>query len=167
MEKFKDFIYDKNDIVIALVIVLLASFIILGRVNAIMDYPNTLQAAVTPTTENPATTDPNTPAVVTPETPETPVVETPETPAVVTPVTPPVVTPTQPSTPPVMISVTIPSGSSGDAIAGILVTAGFVKQKSDFLTAVSAAGAEKKLKAGTFKIPNDSNISQVIAIITK
>ena len=164
MEKFKDFIYDKNDIVIALVIVLLASFIILGRVNAIMDYPNTLQAAVTPTTENPATTDPNTPAVVTPVTP--PVV-TPETPAVVTPITPPVVTPTQPSTPPVMISVTIPSGSSGDAIAGILVTAGFVKQKSDFLTAVSAAGAEKKLKAGTFKIPNDSNISQVIAIITK
>ena len=66
-----------------------------------------------------------------------------------------------------MISVTIPSGSSGDAIAGILVTAGFVKQKSDFLTAVSAAGAEKKLKAGTFQIPNDSNISQVIAIITK
>jgi len=39
MKKFKDFLYDKNDLIIVLLIVLIAGFIIFNRINAIMDYP--------------------------------------------------------------------------------------------------------------------------------
>lgn len=42
MKKFKDFVYDKNDIIIALFILVLAALVIVWRMNAIMDYPKTL-----------------------------------------------------------------------------------------------------------------------------
>ncbi|HPR24120.1 MAG TPA: hypothetical protein PLM92_02900 [Bacillota bacterium] len=41
MSKFKDFLYDKNDIMVALVILIVAAVIIFFRINAIMDYPST------------------------------------------------------------------------------------------------------------------------------
>ena len=42
MKKFRDFIYDKNDILIALLILIVAVLIISWRMNAIMNYPRTL-----------------------------------------------------------------------------------------------------------------------------
>lgn len=39
MERFRDFIYKKNDIIVALVILVVALVIISSRVAAIMDYP--------------------------------------------------------------------------------------------------------------------------------
>lgn len=42
MKKFKDFLYDKNDILIALLILVAAALIITWRMNAIMEYPSTL-----------------------------------------------------------------------------------------------------------------------------
>ncbi len=44
MEKIKDILYDKNDILVALIIVAIAALVILFRVNAIMDYPHLLVA---------------------------------------------------------------------------------------------------------------------------
>ena len=41
MKKFKDFLYDKNDIIIALLILVVASLLI-WRMEAIMEYPKTL-----------------------------------------------------------------------------------------------------------------------------
>ena len=38
MDKFKDFLYNKNDIIIALLILMLAAAIIYNRVDAIMNY---------------------------------------------------------------------------------------------------------------------------------
>jgi|GEM_PF-6953786 len=38
MRKFKDILYDKNDILVAVVILLVAAAIIFFRINAIMDY---------------------------------------------------------------------------------------------------------------------------------
>ncbi len=175
MEKFKNFIYDKNDIVIALVIIIVATFIITGRINAIMAYPQTMleqaQGEVASDPAAPAVTDPvaggpdgsNAPVVSSPVV-ENPVVEAPSV------VTPPVVPPTASNTPPATgaeIKVTLPFGSTGDAIANILISSGLIAQKSDFMSAVAAAGAEKKLKAGTFKIPAGSTPAQVVAIITK
>lgn len=157
MEKFKDFIYDKNDIVIALVIVLIAGFIILGRVDAIMNYPETLMEEAQQFTD--AVTDSaiaSTGAITTNSS-----IGAATGSAVGTGTT----TPTQPTHEVVYIYVTIPPGASGDSIAGILITAGFITEKSQFLNAVAAAGADKRLKAGTFKIPNDSNPAQVVNII--
>lgn len=42
MDKFKDFLYNKNDIIVALVILLVALGIIFFRISAIMDYPKAL-----------------------------------------------------------------------------------------------------------------------------
>ena len=42
MKKFKDFLYDKNDIIIALLILVIASLLIIWRMEAIMEYPKTL-----------------------------------------------------------------------------------------------------------------------------
>lgn len=41
MKSLKDIIYDKSDIVVALLILLIAAAIIINRVDAIMDYPYT------------------------------------------------------------------------------------------------------------------------------
>lgn len=42
MNKFKDFFYEKNDIIIAIIILLIAAGLIFWRVDAIMRYPETL-----------------------------------------------------------------------------------------------------------------------------
>lgn len=42
MERFKDFLYNKNDIIVAIVILLVAATIIFFRIGVIMDYPSTI-----------------------------------------------------------------------------------------------------------------------------
>ncbi len=42
MKKLKDFIYDKNDIIIALLILVIAALIIFWRLNIILEYPKQL-----------------------------------------------------------------------------------------------------------------------------
>ena len=42
MKKLKDFIYDTNDILIALLILVIAAAVIMWRMNVFMDYPKTL-----------------------------------------------------------------------------------------------------------------------------
>lgn len=42
MKKFKDFLYDKNDLIIALLVLIAATLIIIWRMDAIMEYPKTL-----------------------------------------------------------------------------------------------------------------------------
>ncbi len=42
MNRLKDFLYDKNDIVLSLVILVLAGLLIAWRMDAIMNYPSTL-----------------------------------------------------------------------------------------------------------------------------
>ena len=46
MRKVKDFFYDKNDIIIVLIILAVAAFIIYTRIGAIMDYPEQLAREV-------------------------------------------------------------------------------------------------------------------------
>jgi len=41
MKSLKDIIYDKSDIAVALLIIIIAAAIIINRVDAIMDYPST------------------------------------------------------------------------------------------------------------------------------
>ena len=164
MEKFKNFIYDKNDIVIALVIIVLATFIITGRINAIMAYPQSMLNQPQGAADTPAVNSPEVPGI---KNPVIPPVTVPPAPVVKPPVTvPPANTPPPPATG-TLITVTIPSGSTGDAIAKILISSGLIAQKSDFTSAVAAAGAERKLKAGTFKVPTGSTPAQIVAIVTK
>ena len=45
MEKIKDFIYDKNDILVALLVLALAALLIFWRMDVIMEYPEKIFAA--------------------------------------------------------------------------------------------------------------------------
>ncbi len=56
MKGLKDFIYDKNDIIIALVILILAALLIVWRMDVIMEYPQTLaqETGTTDTTDETA-----------------------------------------------------------------------------------------------------------------
>lgn len=61
MKALKDFLYDKNDILIALAILLIAGLIITWRMDVIMDYPETLakETDTTTTTEESAIENPD------------------------------------------------------------------------------------------------------------
>lgn len=48
MSKLKDFIYDKSDIVVALLIISIAGLIVFSRIDAILSYPETFAASVKP-----------------------------------------------------------------------------------------------------------------------
>lgn len=56
MKRLKDFFYDKNDILIALAILVIAALLIIWRMEVIMDYPKTLaeQTGTVSTTEEEA-----------------------------------------------------------------------------------------------------------------
>ena len=53
MKKFKDFIYDKNDIIIAVLILAVAALIIFWRLSVILEYPKQLLGNDEPNVENP------------------------------------------------------------------------------------------------------------------
>ena len=60
MEKIKDFFYNKNDILVALLILVIAAAVIVFRIDAIMEYPKTLVDQQNQTVEeNIAPTDAN------------------------------------------------------------------------------------------------------------
>ena len=56
MNKIKDFFYNKNDIIIVLIILIAAGLIIYTRISAIMDYPETLAQQTTQASESKETT---------------------------------------------------------------------------------------------------------------
>jgi len=56
MNKIKDLLYDKNDFLVALVILCIAAFVIFTRINHIMDYPHVMTADGSSTTNVQVTT---------------------------------------------------------------------------------------------------------------
>jgi len=62
---------------------------------------------------------------------------------------------------------TIPAGSSGEKIAELLLQNGLIASKKDFLNMLVEKKADTKLKAGTFNIPAGSGLADIIKIITK
>ncbi|MDO4711726.1 MAG: endolytic transglycosylase MltG, partial [Peptostreptococcaceae bacterium] len=64
-------------------------------------------------------------------------------------------------------TITIASGSSAGSIAGTLKSNGLISDTNAFLNKVVASGKENKLKAGTFTIPSNASVDQIINILTK
>lgn len=167
--KIKDFIYDFNDILVALLILAVAAGVITWRVADIMAYPEYLakqqDIVIAQKPEEPdvdmsgvdltiddtvienINTDPEdaNAEVIGTGTPEN------ETPAAAVGET----------------KITIPSGTPASKIADILYDSGLITSTSDFLSALTAQKADTKLKAGTFTIPAGSNMDEIIAILIK
>jgi hypothetical protein len=65
------------------------------------------------------------------------------------------------------VSFTVEPGSSSQEIAAQLKAAGLIKSEQEFLDLLIAYGLETKLKAGTFVIPSDASVDDVIKKLTE
>ncbi|MEG1583918.1 MAG: hypothetical protein RR131_05420 [Anaerovorax sp.] len=173
MEKFKNFIYDKNDIFIAVIIICIAALVIVNRVGAIMAYPSALSASANTSVQEPSDEKPtDTPA--SPSKGETPPGNTnnssDQKPSDDTKATQkkPSDNPTKKGAAPVVnYSIYVEPGSTGTQIADSLLKVKLIDTKDEFVTAVNSAGVASKLKAGTFIIPSNATLEQTIAILIK
>lgn len=171
LEKLKDIFYDKNDIIVALMILIAAGVIITHQVESIMSYPQLLAAQVQQAQNEEESikaqseTEGSQDAQGEGSGDEAQRDETQRDDDQ-----------SQSAQPQsnsgefktsVSRTVVIPTGSHSTSIASILVNAGLVPSQDAFLSAVSAAKAETKLKAGSFTIPAGSTLSDVVSILTK
>lgn len=177
MNKIKDFIYDKNDLLVAFFIVISAALIIMMRVDIIMAYPLTLDIDSEKVPANPPRVSGN----ITPPTGEeqegtdtggeqegTDAEEEQEG-------TDKDVTSNEESnkdnnasSDPAsdFVTIKIEYGATAGQIAQLLIDSGLIATKEVFYNAIADAGAETKLQAGSFKIPVDAPLSKIIHIIT-
>lgn len=173
MERWKDMFYNKNDIFLALVILLVAGFVIYDRVDAIMEYPQALALEQEQNATSPAEQDPSAETATTPEAKpvEEPVQEgtpnqtqqpaaQPQQPATSQ---KPAQTPVQQAT---KVQIDIPSGTTEATVGKMLVEKGFISDKSSFIQALEAAGKTGKVQAGKFTIPSDATMEQIIDLLT-
>ena len=124
MNKIKDFFYNKNDIIIV-------------RISAIMDYPETLaqqNAKAQQTTQAS-------------ESKETTAAASSESSAAET------------------VEITISDSDDSVAVATKLYQAGLVSSDTEFQSYISNMGKESSLKSGTFQIPKGSTDEQILNII--
>ncbi len=167
MGKLKDLIYDTSDVIVAVIIVLIASVIIAISIGNILDYPSFIAEQQQQENENFGLAVPMGDEENTAEEPSVPVEPTPEA---ITPepeqVTPPVEE-TPVVTTPQNYTVVINSGESMSSIAQKLVNLGLFTSPQHFTTTVVNLKADNAIKAGTFTIPSSSTPEQVIQILSR
>ncbi|MDR1068507.1 MAG: endolytic transglycosylase MltG [Clostridiales Family XIII bacterium] len=161
----RNFLYNKSDVLVAAVIVIVAIIIIWSRIDAIMksDNPSATKQPAKTTTEQ-AGTD----AAADDDTVQPPAGDagagSQGTTAADQTSTGEGMAPLADGT---EVTLTVQSGMSSDQIAVALKDAGLIASSDEFNTAVTAKGAEKKLRAGSFKIPAGSSVDAIIDILTK
>jgi len=162
----RDFFYNKGDVFIAVLIILIAAFVIYIRVGVIMDYSATgdNRASLWPFGSGPSTSEttgdggrnpgPH-PGEAPPEDED------------------PVVTPPVEEDPPIVydpgateIQITVNAGDAASTIADKLFAANLIMDRPAFLDAVMTQGADSLLKTGTFTIPMGASNEEIIAILT-
>lgn len=158
MNKFRDLLYDKNDIFIAIIIMLIAVFIIVWRIDSIMAYPQTIALAAA---ENNAG-DEQTQYSGTKGSDTDGDVRTPGSAQGDDNANAKTGTDTKASG---AFSVYINYGDSVGTIADYLVTLGFFKTNQEALAAIEKAGAAQKLQAGTHTIPRTATPEEAIAAL--
>jgi len=180
MKKIKDVFYDLNDILVALIIVAAATLIILTNIDSILNYPTVLAeemqtpAEDTPTiyAENPPIQNPDdgnseqgnegtTGAGIDDQNTSGAGIDDQNTAGGGVSGNPGTDTGEV-----VNYSVYIEPGSTGDKIADLLIGVGLFQSRQEFSSAVAAAGAEGKLRAGNFIIPSDATPAEVVSILT-
>jgi hypothetical protein len=177
MKRFKDLVYDYNDIFVAILIVVIAGAVIFWRIDAIMAYPEHMAEInagetsgdldlddldLTPEeiedmNENPEeiVTDPDTGEGEGAQTDPAndPGVEDPDD--------------DQAYTTKAEAKFTVPVGVTGSKIAQLLFEDQLVESPEAFVTAVSKMNAETKLMAGTFTIPAGSTVEDIVDLLTR
>lgn len=146
MKRFQDFFYDKNDIIIALLILCIAGLVIMWRIDVIMDYPQTLAKE----TDTVQTTEEN---AVDTEDPADPKEENTDQVWIAGELTHD-------------ITVSIAGGSATAAVDG-LVSAGLFDSYDEFAKVCKAAGcAPEDIKANTFTFVKGSTQADIAKQVT-
>lgn len=164
MEKIKDLIYDKNDILVALVIILIAGLIMFNRIDAIMAYPSTIAGNINSgDVQNKAPSQDNTNA----NNDGNSAVDNgggTDANADANASTGGDSNGAQAGTFP--SSVYIEPGSSAAKIAEPLISLKLINSEEEFVNAVNSMGVSSKLKSGTFIIPANATLEEIIKILT-
>ena len=167
MKKFKDFIYDYNDILLASLIIIVAGAIIFWKVTDIMAYPAFAkqqqeskvqqEVDITDLDLDPVDVDPN-------MNPGTDVIGEGNE---VTPVTPPENQPANNPAPTGNTKFEIKEKQYLSTVAANLKAAGLIKDDKAFIKLVEDLKLDSKLQIGTFEIPAGSTDEQIAKIITR
>jgi len=157
MNKIKDLLYDKNDILVALLILGIAALVILTRVNTIMAFPEKMFSEHKPASGHVYSNIPQNPdSGLSLEDEDDGLGLDPDDDA------------TGPSSgdEPEAHSLYIAYGQPMTVIAKNLIELGFFESEQDFTATLEAHKAASKVQAGNFVIPADSTKDDVIKIIT-
>jgi len=138
IKKLKDLLYNKNDVVIVLAILVVAGLIIWNRIDVIMDYPSNLIANANQ--ENGLSDKPDV-VVMNPDEEEEPLDEV------------------------VMYAIYINSGETLQSIGQKFVSVGLFPTVEDFVQLANDMGVATTIKAGNFIMPSNSTPEEVMKII--
>ena len=148
----RNFIYNKSDIIVAVLIIIVALVIIFFRVNAIMDFGD----AATVTSNSPAEGSTSADPAEGEDEGEVPEDLNPDDQAGVE----------DQAASGESVSFVVPSGASSDSIASDLASQGLISSADEFLNEVKAQQLETKLMSGTFSIPAGSSVADIVKILT-
>ncbi len=143
MNKLKDFIYDKSDIVVALLIISIAGLIVFSRIDAILSYPETFAANIKPPVVS-------APAVYVGDKDTTSSAAIKDDGDNVE-----------------MLAIYINYGESLQSVAEKFVSVGLFLNSEEFLSVIEDAGVQTQIKTGNFILPENATDEEVIEIITK
>lgn len=144
MNRIKDFFYDKNDIIVAFIILLAAAVIIYFRIGDIMKYPETLVHS--------AAADQTTASVAPTETTVAPGAASDATKA---------------TTAAATKSITITQDAASTTVAKQLEKAKLVSSAKEFKAALEKYDMAGSIRSGTYQIPVGATNEKIIEIITK
>lgn len=146
MRKIKDFFYDKNDIIIVLIILALAAFIIYTRIGIIMDYPEKMadESAATAQTTVSETTVSETEATSSESDSDK-----------------------SDSTADDIVSIKITDDDTSVSVAQKLEKAGLVESATEFEGYISNMDKADKIQSGSFEIKKGSSFEEILNTITK
>ncbi len=138
IKKLKDLLYNKNDVVIVLAILLVASLVIWNRIDVIMDYPSNLIANAQ---QQEGLSDKPDVIVVDPEEEDEPAEEV------------------------VMYAVYINPGETLQEMGQKFVSVGLFPSVDAFVQLATDMGLATTIKAGNFIMPSNSTPEEVMQII--
>lgn len=140
MNKLKDFFYNKNDIIIVLIILIAAGLIIYTRIDTIMAYPEKLAEKAALQQKIEATAEENTAETVSPAAASN-------------------------SNAAEIVTITVSDSDTSATVASKLYNVGAASSAEEFENYINSQGKGNSLKSGTFQIPKGSSNEEILKII--
>lgn len=182
MKKIKDIFYDFNDILVAIIIIIIAAFVIVNNIETILAYPSIAYEEIQSSENKLPTKYAENPPLEGSDSDNDSNDQATTGAGMDVPGSDKDMPSDQQSSgdgegtsgnegtgnaEPINYSIYIEYGSTGEKIADILISVGLIESRQEFLNAVAAAGAEGKLQAGNFVIPSNATPAEIVSIITR